>query len=142
MAKPVNKIVTSDAEIDAAIAEAALHRLPEAVAASYDLGGDAIAIRLADGVELRLPRRLPGGSAGCDAGATRPDRAGGTRHGARLARARCGALCPRLGGWRVRHTAMDGGNRASRRGTPDEGEGARGARERREGREAPPDSQR
>ena len=58
MAKPVNKIVTSDAEIDAAIAKAALHRLPEAVAASYELAGDAIAIRFADGVELRLPRRL------------------------------------------------------------------------------------
>jgi hypothetical protein len=50
--------VTTDAEIDAAIAKAALHRFPEAVAASYDAARDAIAIRFADGVELRLPRRL------------------------------------------------------------------------------------
>jgi hypothetical protein len=58
MAKTVHKIVTTDAEIDAAIAEGALHPFPEAVAASYDPVGDAIAIRFADGVELRLPRRL------------------------------------------------------------------------------------
>jgi hypothetical protein len=58
MAKAVHKIVTTDAEIDAAIAMAALHPFPEAVAASYDRASDAIAIRFADGVELRLPRRL------------------------------------------------------------------------------------
>jgi hypothetical protein len=58
MAKAVHKIVTTDAGIDAAIAKAALHPFPEAVAASYDQADDAIAIRFADGVELRLPRRL------------------------------------------------------------------------------------
>jgi hypothetical protein len=58
MAKAVHKIVTTDAEIDAAIAKAALHPFPEAVSASYDRASDAIAIRFADGVELRLPRRL------------------------------------------------------------------------------------
>jgi len=58
MARPVHKIVTTDAEIDAAIAQAALHPFPEAVGASYDAAGDAIAIRFVDGIELRLPRRL------------------------------------------------------------------------------------
>lgn len=58
MAKPVHKIVTTDAEIDAAIATAAQHEFPEVVAASYDAAGDVIAIQFADGVELRLPRRL------------------------------------------------------------------------------------
>jgi uncharacterized protein DUF2442 len=58
MARAVHKIVTTDAEIDAAIAKAALYPFPEAVAASYDPAGDAVAIRFADGVELRLPRRL------------------------------------------------------------------------------------
>lgn len=58
MAKPVHRVVTTDAEIDAAIAKAAVRPFPEAVAASYDPAGDAIVIRFADGVELRLPRRL------------------------------------------------------------------------------------
>lgn len=58
MAKAVHKIVTTDPEIDAAITKAALHPFPATVAASYDPGADAIVIRFADGVELRLPRRL------------------------------------------------------------------------------------
>jgi hypothetical protein len=47
------EIVTTDAEIDEAIAQAALHPFPEAVGASYDAAGDAIAIRFVDGIELR-----------------------------------------------------------------------------------------
>jgi hypothetical protein len=58
MAKAAHKIVTTDPEIDAAIAKAVLHPFPDAVAASYDPAADAIVIRFADGVELRLPRRL------------------------------------------------------------------------------------
>jgi hypothetical protein len=58
MAKTAHKIATTDAEIDAAIAKTAPHPFHEAVGAAYDRAGDAIAIRFADGVELRLPRRL------------------------------------------------------------------------------------
>jgi hypothetical protein len=58
MAKPVHKVVTTDAEIDAAIATATQRPFPDVVAASYDSAGDAIAIEFAGGVELRLPRRL------------------------------------------------------------------------------------
>jgi hypothetical protein len=58
MAKTAHKIATTDAEIDAAIAKAALHPSRPAVAAAYDPASDAIAIQFADGVELRVPRRL------------------------------------------------------------------------------------
>ena len=58
MAKAAHKIATTDAAIDAAIAKAARRPFHEAVAAAYDSAGDAITIRFADGVELRLPRRL------------------------------------------------------------------------------------
>jgi hypothetical protein len=58
MAKTAHKIATTDAEIDAAIAKAALHPSHPAVAAAYDPASDAIAIQFADGVELRVPRRL------------------------------------------------------------------------------------
>ena len=58
MAKTAHKIATTDTEIDTAIAKAALRPFHEAVAAAYDPAGDAIAIRFAHGVELRLPRRL------------------------------------------------------------------------------------
>jgi hypothetical protein len=58
MTKTIHKIATTDAEIDAAIAKAALRPFHEVVGAAYDLAGDAIAIRFSDGVELRLPRRL------------------------------------------------------------------------------------
>jgi hypothetical protein len=58
MAKTAHKIATTDAEIDAAIAKAALHPSHPAVAVAYDPARDAIAIQFADGVELRVPRRL------------------------------------------------------------------------------------
>ena len=58
MAKTAHKIVTTDADIDAAIARAALEPPHQAVAATYDAGDDLITIRFADGVELRVPRRL------------------------------------------------------------------------------------
>ncbi len=58
MAKSAHKIVTTDAEIDAAIAKAELYPPHAVIAATYDQAEDAIAIRFADGVELRIPRRL------------------------------------------------------------------------------------
>jgi hypothetical protein len=58
MAKTVHKIVTTDAEIDAAIARGALQPSHQVVAAAYRPTSDAVAIRFADGVELRVPRRL------------------------------------------------------------------------------------
>lgn len=54
------RVVTSDAEIDAAIARANVydrHR-PKAVAATYRPKGDAIVIKLVTGVELAVPRKL------------------------------------------------------------------------------------
>ncbi len=60
MNKTKPRIVTSDAEIDAAIALATLrepHR-PKAVAATYRAKDDMIAIKLATGVELAIPRKL------------------------------------------------------------------------------------
>jgi len=64
MARVAHKISTTDADIDAAIAKAGLHPRHKAVAATYDPASDAIAIRFADGVELRVPRRFVQGLRG------------------------------------------------------------------------------
>jgi hypothetical protein len=56
--KNAHRIVTTDAEIDAAIARAEANPSMTVVAATYDRTEDAIAIRFADGVQLRLPRQL------------------------------------------------------------------------------------
>jgi hypothetical protein len=55
-----SRILTTDAEIDAAIALANLRDpyRPKAVAAEYRAKEDAVAIQLASGVELVIPRRL------------------------------------------------------------------------------------
>ncbi len=58
MTKITHKVVTTDAAIDAALAEAELNPAHRAVAASYDPAGDEIAIRFVDEVQLRVPRRL------------------------------------------------------------------------------------
>jgi hypothetical protein len=57
-AKPL--ISTTDAEIDAAIARAAVYdeRRPKVVAAGYRAKGDLIVIKLATGVEVAIPRRM------------------------------------------------------------------------------------
>jgi len=54
------RVLTTDAEIDAAIALAKLREpyRPKAVAAEYRAKDDVIAIKLASGVELVIPRRL------------------------------------------------------------------------------------
>jgi len=54
------RIVATDAEIDAAIAQANLYDLirPKAVAAAYRPKDDMIVITLATGVELAVPRKL------------------------------------------------------------------------------------
>ena len=54
------RIITSDAEIDAAIALADLREpyRPKAVAAAYRAEDDMLVIRLATGVELAIPRKL------------------------------------------------------------------------------------
>lgn len=53
-------IVTTDAEIDAAIALAKVREpfRPKAVAAAYRAKDDVVAIKLATGVELAIPRKL------------------------------------------------------------------------------------
>lgn len=60
MSKTKARIVTTDAEIDAAIALATLREpyRPKAVAATYRVKDDMIAITLATGVELAIPRKL------------------------------------------------------------------------------------
>jgi hypothetical protein len=58
--KPKHPIVTTDAEIDAAIAQAKIYDQyrPKAVAAAYRAKDDVIAIKFLTGVELTVPRRL------------------------------------------------------------------------------------
>jgi hypothetical protein len=60
MNKTKTRIVTTDAEIDVAIAEAKLYDQyrPKAVAASYRAKDDAVSITLLSGVELVVPRKL------------------------------------------------------------------------------------
>ncbi|MDQ2865799.1 MAG: DUF2442 domain-containing protein [Candidatus Eremiobacteraeota bacterium] len=61
-------VVTTDAEIDAAIAAAKIYEQyrPRAVAAGYRAKDDTIAIKLATGVELAIPRKLLQGLADAD----------------------------------------------------------------------------
>jgi hypothetical protein len=58
MSRRIHPIVTTDAEIDAAIAESERHPLPVAVSATFVGAEDAIAIQFADGVQIHIPRRL------------------------------------------------------------------------------------
>jgi hypothetical protein len=60
MSKPKAQILTTDDEIDAAIARATLREpyRPKAVAATYRAADDMVAITLATGVELAIPRGL------------------------------------------------------------------------------------
>ncbi len=60
MTKTKARVVTTDAEIDAAIALAKVREpfRPKAVAAMYRAKDDMIAIKLATGVELAIPRKL------------------------------------------------------------------------------------
>jgi hypothetical protein len=60
MRKTKPRIVTSDAEIDAAIRRARIYEKvrPKAIAAVYRPKTDAMAITLATGVELIIPRKL------------------------------------------------------------------------------------
>lgn len=58
--KTKTRVVTTDAEIDAAIAEAKIYDLyrPRAVRAEYFPKADTILIRFATGVEIAIPRKL------------------------------------------------------------------------------------
>jgi hypothetical protein len=53
-----SRIVTSDAEIDAAIARGRLGASPAVVAAEYDGVRDEIALRFENGMRLHVPRAL------------------------------------------------------------------------------------
>lgn len=53
-----SRIVTTDAEIDAAIARGRLASLPSVVAAEYDRVRDEIALRFDNGTRLQIPRAL------------------------------------------------------------------------------------
>lgn len=60
MSKTKARVVTTDAEIDTAIALAKVREpfRPKAVAATYRANDDTIAIKLATGVEIAIPRKL------------------------------------------------------------------------------------
>lgn len=60
MKKTKSKVVTSDADIDAAITQARLYDQyrPKAVVVRYIEKNDSFAIKLATGVEILIPRRL------------------------------------------------------------------------------------
>jgi hypothetical protein len=60
LSKTRARVITTDAEIDAAIAHAKVYEQyrPKAVAAEYRPRTDTIAVRLATGVEVVIPRRL------------------------------------------------------------------------------------
>jgi Protein of unknown function (DUF2442) len=58
MTKIAHPVVTTDAEIDAAIANAAAHPLLPVVSAAYDVATHAITIQFAKGVQVVIPRRL------------------------------------------------------------------------------------
>jgi len=58
MTRRIHKVVTTDAEIDAAIDVADRYPIEEAVEATYVGAEDSIAIHFRDGVQLRIPRRL------------------------------------------------------------------------------------
>jgi len=62
------RVVTTDDEIDAAIAQAKIYEQyrPKAVAAAYRPKDDTLAIRLATGVEFAIPRSLLQGLAEAD----------------------------------------------------------------------------
>jgi hypothetical protein len=62
------RVITTDAEIDAAIARAKLYEpyRPKAVAAEYRARTDTLVMRLATGVEIIIPRRLLQGLEGVD----------------------------------------------------------------------------
>src|SRR5947209_12626978 len=53
-----SRIVTTNAEIDAAIARGRLASLPSVVAAEYDRVRDEIALRFDNGTRLQIPRAL------------------------------------------------------------------------------------
>lgn len=58
MTKTRARVVTSDAEIDAAIARGRLHAMPRAVQASYDNTADEVVVRFENGVRMAFPRPL------------------------------------------------------------------------------------
>lgn len=58
MTKKKARVVTSDAEIDAAIARGRLHEMPRAVQASYDHAADEVLVQFENGVRMAFPRRL------------------------------------------------------------------------------------
>ncbi|MHB8153022.1 MAG: DUF2442 domain-containing protein [Vulcanimicrobiaceae bacterium] len=62
------RVITTDDEIDAAIAQAKVYEQyrPKAIAAIYRAKDDVIAIKLATGVELVIPRKLMQGLENAD----------------------------------------------------------------------------
>ncbi len=60
MRKTITRVLTSDAEIDAAIARAnaAEWERPRVIAAGYRLADDMVVITLATGVQVAVPRKL------------------------------------------------------------------------------------
>jgi hypothetical protein len=80
-----HRVITTDAEIDAAIAEARAgeNDRPRAVKAHYDLSDDKVVIRLASGVDVAIPRTSLQGlenATGAQAAEIQPEGAGSGLH--------------------------------------------------------------
>ena len=67
MAKTLNRLVTTDSQIDAAIVGGRLHARPRVVEAHYDDATDEVAIRFGNGARMAFPRHLLEGLAGASA---------------------------------------------------------------------------
>ena len=61
------RVVTTNEEIDAAIARGRAHAIPRVVEAFYDDANDEVAIRFENGARMAFPRRLLQGLAGASA---------------------------------------------------------------------------
>ena len=59
-----SRIVTTDAEIDAAIVRGRVASVPAVAAAAYDAGRDEVALHFENGTRLQIPRALLEGLAG------------------------------------------------------------------------------
>ena len=66
--KATARVVTTDDEVDTAIAQAKIYDQyrPKAVSATYRSKADTLVIKLANGVELAIPRKLLQGLANAD----------------------------------------------------------------------------
>ncbi len=58
LGKTLNRVVTTESQIDAAIARDRLHAGPRVIEARYDEASDEVAIRFENGARMAFPRHL------------------------------------------------------------------------------------